>query len=33
MCATRGHKQLSARTTRDMREQHVARRTTHANGA
>jgi hypothetical protein len=32
MCATRGHKQLSAWTTRDTRERHAARRATHANG-
>jgi hypothetical protein len=32
MCATRGHKRLSARTTRDTREWHAARRVTHANG-
>jgi hypothetical protein len=32
MCATRGHKQLSARTTRDTRERHAVRRATHANG-
>ena len=32
MCATRGHKRLSARTTRDTRERHAARRATHMNG-
>jgi hypothetical protein len=32
MCATRGHKRLITRTTRDTRERHAARRATHANG-
>jgi hypothetical protein len=32
MCAMHGHKRLSARTTRDTRERHTARRATHANG-
>jgi hypothetical protein len=33
MCVTRGHKRLSAQTTRDTRERHAGRLATHANGA